>query len=60
MVLCCVERRKAWRLMQSKVGIVSEDYQSQSKLLKAFDAGELDAKKFFSDINGVMAELAEA
>jgi hypothetical protein len=29
MVLFCVERRKAWRLLQSKAGIENRDYKAQ-------------------------------
>ncbi len=38
MVLFCVERRKAWRLLQSKAGVVNEDYVAQKELLKGFDS----------------------
>jgi pyruvate-ferredoxin/flavodoxin oxidoreductase len=38
MVLFCVERRKAWRLLQSKAGVVNEDYVAQKALLKEFDS----------------------
>ncbi len=40
-VLFCVERRKAWRLLQSKAGIVNPDYQSQRALLAKVDKGEI-------------------
>ncbi|MEE9532992.1 MAG: 2-oxoacid:acceptor oxidoreductase family protein, partial [Acidimicrobiia bacterium] len=29
MVLFCVERRKAWRLMQSRAGVINPDYEAQ-------------------------------
>ncbi|MFQ5505718.1 MAG: 2-oxoacid:acceptor oxidoreductase family protein, partial [Planctomycetota bacterium] len=41
MVLFCVERRKAWRLLQSKAGIVNRDYQAQRALLEKVDKGEI-------------------
>jgi pyruvate-ferredoxin/flavodoxin oxidoreductase len=41
MVLFAVERRKAWRMLQSKAGIVNKDYLAQKALLKKLDAGEL-------------------
>ncbi len=41
MVLFCVERRKAWRLLQSKAGIVNKEYLAQKALLAKLDAGEL-------------------
>jgi pyruvate-ferredoxin/flavodoxin oxidoreductase len=37
MVLFTVERRKAWRLLQSKAGIINEDYIAQKALLKELD-----------------------
>ncbi|MEZ5988696.1 MAG: 2-oxoacid:acceptor oxidoreductase family protein [Planctomycetota bacterium] len=33
MVLFCVERRKSWRLLQSKAGIVNKDYAAQKERL---------------------------
>ncbi|HUK34834.1 MAG TPA: 2-oxoacid:acceptor oxidoreductase family protein [Vicinamibacterales bacterium] len=33
MVLFCVERRKAWRMLQSKAGIENRDYQAQREKL---------------------------
>ncbi|MHC4958379.1 MAG: 2-oxoacid:acceptor oxidoreductase family protein [Planctomycetota bacterium] len=41
MVLFCVERRKAWRLLQSKAGVKNVDYQAQRHLLKRVEQGEL-------------------
>jgi pyruvate-ferredoxin/flavodoxin oxidoreductase len=41
MVLFAVERRKAWRMLQSKAGIVNKDYLAQKALLKKLDDGEL-------------------
>ena len=40
-VLFCVERRKAWRMLQSKAGIENPDYDAQRALLKKVDAGEI-------------------
>ena len=37
MVLFAVERRKAWRMLQSKAGVVNEDYMAQKEALKALD-----------------------
>jgi pyruvate-ferredoxin/flavodoxin oxidoreductase len=47
MVLFAVERRKAWRMLQSKAGIVNRDYAAQKALLARIDKGEIplaDAK----------------
>lgn len=41
MVLFAVERRKAWRMLQSRAGIVNKDYLAQKGLLKKLDSGEL-------------------
>lgn len=40
MVLFNVERRKAWRMLQSRAGITNKDYEIQKELLKRVDAGE--------------------
>lgn len=40
-VLFCVERRKAWRMLQSKAGILNKDYQAQKDLLARIDKGEI-------------------
>ena len=40
MVLFCVERRRSWRMLQSKAGITNVDYVAQRAVLAAFDAGE--------------------
>lgn len=47
MVLFAVERRKAWRMLQSKAGVVNKDYAAQRSLLSKLDKGEIpiaDAK----------------
>ena len=49
MVLYCVERRKAWRLLQSKAGIVNLDYQAHCALLKKVDDGEISQEDFFDN-----------
>ncbi len=46
MVLFCVERRKAWRLLQSKAGIHNADYHAQRALLTKVDAGEISLEDF--------------
>ncbi|MFI5336637.1 MAG: 2-oxoacid:acceptor oxidoreductase family protein, partial [Opitutales bacterium] len=47
MVLFAIERRKAWRMLQSKAGLVNKDYAAQKAFLAKLDKGELtlaDAK----------------
>ena len=47
MVLFAVERRKAWRMLQSKAGVTNKDYLAQKAFLAKVDKGEIplaDAK----------------
>ncbi len=47
MVLFAIERRKAWRMLQSKAGVVNKDYAAQKVFLAKLDKGEIalpDAK----------------
>ena len=48
LVLFCVERRKAWRLLQSKAGIVNKDYVAQKALLAEVDANKLSKAELFA------------
>ena len=60
MVLYCVERRKAWRLLQSRGGIVNNDYKAQQALLKKVDSGEIELQDFLNRTKELFeAELAE-
>jgi pyruvate-ferredoxin/flavodoxin oxidoreductase len=56
MVLFAVERRKAWRMLQSKAGVINKDYLAQKSLLKKLDAGELS----LADFQGKTRDLFEA
>jgi pyruvate-ferredoxin/flavodoxin oxidoreductase len=59
MILFAVERRKAWRMLQSKAGVVNKDYLAQKAFLAKLDKGELplpDAKTRVRELIG--AELA--
>jgi pyruvate-ferredoxin/flavodoxin oxidoreductase len=56
MVLFAVERRKAWRMLQSRAGLVNKDYLTQRNLLKKVDAGEIS----LADLQGKTRELFEA
>jgi pyruvate-ferredoxin/flavodoxin oxidoreductase len=44
----CVERRKAWRMLQSKAGIVNKDYVAQKAILAEVDAGKLSQDELFA------------
>ena len=48
LVLFCVERRKAWRLLQSKAGKVNKDYAAQRQLLADVDAGRISREDLFT------------
>lgn len=48
MVLFCVERRKAWRTMQSRAGQENIDYEAQKKLLAKVDGGQIAAADFLA------------
>jgi pyruvate-ferredoxin/flavodoxin oxidoreductase len=56
MVLFCVERRKSWRMLQSKAGIENLEYKAQRSLLKKVDGNEIPLDEFLSRT----AELFEA
>ncbi|MCP5517898.1 MAG: 2-oxoacid:acceptor oxidoreductase family protein [Verrucomicrobiales bacterium] len=59
MVLFAVERRKAWRMLQSKAGLVNQDYLAQKALLAKLDQGELQLADVRADIRTFFdAELA--
>ena len=60
MVLFAVERRKAWRMLQSKAGVVNKDYLAQKALLKKLDAGELPLSELQANTKALFeAELAK-
>src|SRR5450631_1706339 len=48
LVLFCVERRKAWRMLQSKSGIVNKEYVAQKAILADVDAGKLPLEELFT------------
>jgi len=56
MVLFAVERRKAWRMLQSKAGVVNKDYLAQKSLLAKLDKGELQ----LAELQARTRELFEA
>jgi pyruvate-ferredoxin/flavodoxin oxidoreductase len=61
LVLFCVERRKAWRLLQSQAGIVNQDYKAQREVLKDVDEGRLAKEELFRRGAELVAEkVAEA
>jgi len=48
LVLFCVERRKAWRMLQSKAGLENRDYTAQRALLADVDAGRISKDDLFA------------
>ncbi|MBI1839474.1 MAG: 2-oxoacid:acceptor oxidoreductase family protein, partial [Verrucomicrobia bacterium] len=59
MVLFAVERRKSWRMLQSKAGVTNKDYIAQKALLAKIDKGEIplpDARAKAREL--IAAELA--
>ena len=56
LVMFCVERRKAWRMLQSKAGIVNREYKAQKELLAEVDAGKIAKDEFFAHAHEMLAE----
>ena len=52
----CVERRKAWRLLQSKAGIVNKEYAAQKALLAEVESGKLPLEEFLSHAHELLTE----
>jgi pyruvate-ferredoxin/flavodoxin oxidoreductase len=48
LVLFCVERRKAWRMLQSKAGVENREYKAQRALLADVDAGGVSRADLFA------------
>ena len=59
LVLFSVERRKNWRILQSKAGIVNKDYLAQKEMLKRFDAEELSKEDFLKDTTAIYQSVIE-
>jgi pyruvate-ferredoxin/flavodoxin oxidoreductase len=56
LVMFCVERRKAWRMLQSKAGIVNREYQAQKAILVDLEAGKIAKEEFFAHAHELLAE----
>jgi len=56
LVMFCVERRKAWRMLQSKAGIVNKEYAAQKALLADVDSGKLPLDEFLSHAHELLTE----
>ncbi|HKF46690.1 MAG TPA: 2-oxoacid:acceptor oxidoreductase family protein [Terracidiphilus sp.] len=56
LVMFCVERRKSWRMLQSKVGIKNREYEAQKAILADVDAGKISKDEFFAHAQEMLAE----
>jgi hypothetical protein len=59
-VLFCVERRKAWRMLQSKAGLENREYKAQRALLADVDAGKISKDDFFAHAELMLKERLAA
>ncbi len=60
MVLFCVERRKAWRLLQSRAGVANLDYVAQKAVLSKVDKGEITLDAFLKRAGELVAAARPA
>ncbi len=60
LVLFCVERRKAWRMLQSKAGIVNKDYAAQRAILADVDAGKISQEELFAHGEQLMRDRLQS
>jgi pyruvate-ferredoxin/flavodoxin oxidoreductase len=56
LVLFCVERRKAWRMLQSKAGIDNREYRAQRAILADVDSGRISGEELFARAEQLLAE----
>ena len=56
LVLFCVERRKAWRMLQSKAGIENREYRAQRAVLADVDAGTIAMEDFFARADALVKD----
>ncbi|MGH9370149.1 MAG: hypothetical protein ACRD15_01310, partial [Vicinamibacterales bacterium] len=60
LVLFCVERRKAWRMLQSKAGIENREYRAQQSILADVEAGKITKDELFARAEQLMKERMPA
>jgi pyruvate-ferredoxin/flavodoxin oxidoreductase len=60
LVLFCVERRKAWRMLQSKAGIENRDYKAQRALLADVDGNKISKADLFAHAELMVKERIQA
>ena len=56
LVMFCVERRKSWRMLQSKAGIKNREYEAQKAILAEVDAGKINKEEFYAHAHEILAE----
>src|SRR5438094_4060320 len=56
LVLFCVERRKAWRMLQSKAGVENREYKAQRSILADVDAGKISKEEFFTNAEKLLKD----
>jgi len=60
LVLFCVERRKAWRMLQSKAGIENREYKAQRAILADVEAGKISREELFEKGNRLLRDRVQA
>jgi pyruvate-ferredoxin/flavodoxin oxidoreductase len=60
LTLFCVERRKAWRMLQSKAGIENREYKAQRSLLADFDQGRISKEHLFAHAELLLKERIQS
>jgi pyruvate-ferredoxin/flavodoxin oxidoreductase len=60
LVLFCVERRKAWRMLQSKAGIENREYKAQRALLADVDTGKISKADLLAHAELMLKERIQA
>jgi pyruvate-ferredoxin/flavodoxin oxidoreductase len=60
LIMFCVERRKAWRMLQSKAGIVNKEYAAQRALLAEVDSGKLPLEELLTRGHEIIKERLAA
>jgi pyruvate-ferredoxin/flavodoxin oxidoreductase len=60
LVMFCIERRKAWRMLQSKAGIVNREYAAQKSILADVASGKLSQEDLFAHGHELMKERLAA
>jgi len=60
LVLFCVERRKAWRMLQSKAGIENREYKAQRAVLADLEAERISKEELFAHADRLLKERMPA